>query len=150
MRSLCLGGCLGCLGCGFFRLHLIGWGLGLTCSKAAKSKACAILVSKLHKYCFLLLTYTRGRFYIVPTMPGLCIWAKSPTAQKSAHVWKRGLVRFSPHAMPLKKVPPGSHLATSFQKFIHKSFQVLFGPVLCLNFAAPAHIRMYLNVALMA
>ena len=27
----------------------------------------------------------------------------------------------------------GSHLATSFQKFIHKSFQVLFGSVLCLT-----------------
>lgn len=36
-----------------FRLHLIGWcGLGLTRAKAAKSKACAILVSKLHKSAF--------------------------------------------------------------------------------------------------
>lgn len=79
--------------------HRVG-GLGLTCAKAAKFKACAILVSKLHKSCFLILTYARGRFYIVPTMPGLCIWAKSPTAQKSAHVWKRGLVRFNRGGVP--------------------------------------------------
>lgn len=38
--------------------HRVG-GLGLTCAKAAKSKACAILVSKFHKYCFLILTYLR-------------------------------------------------------------------------------------------
>lgn len=70
--------------------HRVGGGLGLTCAKAAKSKACAILVSKLHKYCFFNLTYARGRFYLVPTMPGLCIWANPPRPKNRLTCGKGG------------------------------------------------------------
>lgn len=78
-------------------------GLGLTCAKAAKSKACAILVSKLHKSCFFNINLRTWAFLSCANYAGALHLGKSPTAQKSAHVWKRGFVRFNRGCTPFKK-----------------------------------------------
>lgn len=79
--------------------HRVG-DLGLTCAKAAKSKACAILVSKLHKSCFFYINLCTWAFLYRANYAGDLHLGKSPTAQKSAHVWKRGLVRFNRGGVP--------------------------------------------------
>ena len=85
-------------------------------------------------------------FIAVPFVYGACIWANPPRPLKIAHVWKREALGFSLPLPPFKKTTPGSLTHEAF----HKSFPVLFGSALCLHLATPAHVRMYLNVALMA
>ena len=71
--------------------HRVGGGLGLTCAKAAKSKACAILVSKLHKSCFFNINLRTWAFLSCANYAGALRLGKIPHGPKIGSRVEKGV-----------------------------------------------------------